>query len=528
MKRIKKLASLLLAMVMALAMSVTVFAAGETGSITISNTTKDAKYNVYRIFNLDSYVLPDEKVEGDKGRFPYYIAENWAGFFAEGGAGADYVTKTSVQGGKTYVLETTITEANAGEFAKAALAYAKTNNIANDGSAVGTANDGTVVIGDLPLGYYLLDSNVGTVCSLNTLTPNITIMDKNQHPGNEKEVEEDSNGRYGNKNDADITQTVNFRSTITIPAAEGVNNNAVGVENLVFHDSMEEGFTWNKDSVSVTLTRGDTTTTVDSSSYEVKAAPGHKTTDMEACTFDVVFTEAFNNALQPNDVIVISYSAVLNEKAVIAGDGNLNDSKVTFGEPGENGGFAFETTPSQTVTKTWQVEIFKHDSADTGLEGAIFTLSKAEDGSNPISFVKEGNEEVYRLAKEDETGSTQITTVTGGKFVIKGLDSDTYYLTETKAPTGFNELAEPIEIKIDDKGNITYSGEKDASTGENTMLTATVPAGGTAPQIPVLNQSGSLLPSTGGIGTTIFYTVGGILVAAAGILLVVKKRMSAR
>ena len=223
MKRIKKLASLLLAMVMALAMSVTVFAAGETGSITISNTTKYAKYNVYRIFNLDSYVLHDERVEGDKGSFPYYIAENWAGFFAEGGAGADYVTKTSVQGGKTCVLETTITEANAGEFAKAALAYAKTNNIANDGSAVGTADDGTVVIEDLPLGYYLLDSNVGTVCSLNTLTPNITIMDKNQRPGNEKEVEEDSTGSYGSENDAD----------------------AVGVENLVFHDSMGVGFTWN-------------------------------------------------------------------------------------------------------------------------------------------------------------------------------------------------------------------------------------------------------------------------------------------
>lgn len=522
MKRIKKLASILLAMVMVLAMSVTAFAEGGTGSITISNTTKDAQYNVYRIFDLDSYVLPDEEVEDDKGRFPYYIAEKWAGFFAEGGAGAAYVTKTSVQGDKTYVLETTLTDANAGEFAKAALEYAKSNNITNDGNEVGTADDGSVVIENLPLGYYLLDSNVGTVCSLNTLTPDITIMDKNQRPGNEKEVEEDSDSEYGSENDADITQTVNFRSTITIPAAEGTNNNAVGVENLVFHDSMKEGLTWNANSVSITLTSTGKTTAVESANYTVNASPDHTFAEEKACTFDVEFTKEFNDSLQPNDVLVISYSAVLNENAVIGSAGNPNDSKVTFGENG-----SFETTPSQTITRTWQVEIFKHDSKDAGLAGAVFTLSKNAEGTAPISFVKEIDGEVYRMAKEGETGSTNITTITGGKFVIKGLDSDTYYLTETQAPTGFNELAEPIKIVIDNKGNVTYSA-KNATSGEDAMSDATVATGGVAPQVPVLNQSGSLLPSTGGIGTTIFYVVGGILVAAAGILLVTKRRMKAR
>ncbi len=507
MKRIKKLASLFLAMVMVFAMTVTAFAEGEKGSITISNTTKDAKYSVYRIFDLDNY-------DAENNRYSYYIAEKWEGFFAEGALGAAYVTKTSDQGDKTYVLETGITDANAGEFAKVALAYAKANDIAVDGEAVGTTDDGTVTIADLPLGYYLLDSSVGTVCSLNTLTPDITIMDKNQRPGNEKEVEEDSTGEYGKVDDADITQTVNFRSTITIPAAEGVNNNAVGVENLVFHDSMEEGFTWNAGSVSITLTRAGATTTVASSDYTVNAAPGHTTTDMDPCTFDVVFTKAFNDALQPNDVIVISYSAVLNEKAIIGSTGNLNDSKVTFGEPKEDGTFGFETTPSTTETKTWHVEIYKHDG-NTGLAGAVFTLSKNEDGSAPISFVVDPVDGAYRMAKADENGSTEITTPANGTFVIKGLDSDTYYLTETKAPTGFNELAEAIKIEIADDGAVTYDG-------------AAAAAGTVAPQVPVLNQSGSLLPSTGGIGTTIFYVVGGILVVAAGILLVTKKRMSAR
>ena len=308
---------------------------------------------------------------------------------------------------------------------------------------------------------------------------------------------------------------MNFHSTITIPAATGENNNAVGVENLVFHDSMSEGFTWNGEGSVVVTLNGTTVDKIDN--YTVSSDP-HPFAQDKNCTFDVVFTEAFNSALNPNDVIVISYSAVLNEKAIIGSTGNPNDSKVTFGEPDEDGKYAFETTPSQTLTRTWDVEIFKHDSNDAGLEGAVFTLSKSADGSDPIKFVKEDTGEVYRMAKEDEasTATTEITTVSGGKFTIKGLDSDTYYLTETKAPTGYNELAEPITIVIDDEGNVTYDGNSVGRLNDTT------------PQVPVLNQSGSLLPSTGGIGTTIFYVVGGILVVAAGILLVTKKRMSVR
>ena len=113
------------------------------------------------------------------------------------------------------------------------------------------------------------------------------------------------------------------------------------------------------------------------------------------------------------------------------------------------------------------------------------------------------------MAKAGEEGAvTEITTDTTGKFTIKGLDSDTYYLTEITQPAGYNKLADPIKVVIDGKGNVTYN---DDYTGT----------------IKVENKTGAELPSTGGVGTTVFYVVGGLMVLLAVVLLVTKKKMSA-
>ena len=152
----------------------------------------------------------------------------------------------------------------------------------------------------------------------------------------------------------------------------------------------------------------------------------------------------------------------------------------------------------------------KTGETETALAGAKFTLSKNADGSNPIALVSKGNN-VYRVAKTGETGTvTEITTDDTGKFTIKGLDADTYYLTETAAPAGYNKLAGPVTIVI----------------GENGVVNGTTEASQGVDEVKVLNQSGTELPSTGGIGTTIFYVVGGILVVGAVVLLVTKKRMN--
>ena len=305
-----------------------------------------------------------------------------------------------------------------------------------------------------------------------------------------KTVEEDSTGNFGEKNDADIGQTVNFKSTITAQA---------GAENYVFHDTMSTGLTYTG-VTGITLNG----TAVDASNYTVVT---EGLTD--GCTFEVRFTQAFCDTLKANDQIVISYTATLNENAVIAGEGNPNTSKVSYGDSGNT-----KYTPdSQTKTYTWDVDVFKYTmngETEKALAGATFTLSKNADGSNPIALVSEGNN-VYRVAKTGETGTvTEITTDATGKFTIKGLDADTYYLTETAAPAGYNMLSGPVTVVI----------------GENGVVNGTTEAPQGVDEVKVLNQSGTELPSTGGIGTTIFYVLGAALVIVAGVLLVTRKRMN--
>lgn len=473
MKQVKKLASLLLALFMVLSMSITAFAATETGTITIDNAVKDQTYTIYEILKLESYNLASKA-------YAYKATDRWSGFINSDAIKGVYVNVDD-QGYVTW-----IEGKSAADFAKLAQAYAKDNSIANQGSTKATS--ATVEFTGLELGYYLLDSSLGTLCSLNTTNPNVTIKEKNAEPTNVKTVEEDSTGNYGAKNDADIGQTVKFQSTITAQA---------GAENYVFHDKMSAGLTYG--SVTGITLNG---TAVNTSSYTVNTNP----TDGD--TFDVVFTQTFCDSLNANDKIVISYTATVNKDAVIGGNGNKNESKLSYGEEGKT-----ETTPSETKTYTWDVDIFKYakdGENEKPLAGAKFTLSKNAGGTNPIALVAEDNN-VYRVATADDTNTvTEITTDGTGKFTIKGLDSDTYYLTETAAPAGYNKLADSITIVI----------------GENGVVNATTNAPQGVNEIKVLNQSGTMLPSTGGMGTMLFYIIGSVLVVGAAVLLIVKKRMS--
>ena len=474
MKQVKKLASVLLALVMALALTATAFAEGETGSITIKDAVVGQTYTIYQILDLESY-------NASANAYAYKATTAWNTFINRDDIKGTYV-EVDAQGYVTWKGD-----ADAAAFAKLAQKYAKDNSITNQGSV--TATSTTVSFTGLDLGYYLVDTTLGTLCSLDTTNPNVTMEEKNEVPTNVKTVEEDSTGNYGEKNDADIGQTVNFKSTITAQA---------GAENYVFHDTMSAGLTYTG-VTGITLNG----TTVDASNYTVVT---EGLTD--GCTFEVRFTQAFCDTLKANDQIVISYTATLNENAVIAGEGNPNTSKVSYGDSSNT-----KYTPdSQTKTYTWDVDVFKYTMSgetETALAGATFTLSKNADGSNPIALVSKGNN-VYRVAKTGETDTvTEITTDATGKFTIKGLDADTYYLTETAAPAGYNKLAGPVTIVI----------------GENGVVNGTTEAPQGVDEVKVLNQSGAELPSTGGIGTTIFYVLGGVLVVGAAVLLVTKKRM---
>ena len=506
MKHIKKLASLLLALVMVFALATTAFAAG-TNSITVKNAVKDQEYKLYKMLDL---VVNDAHTA-----YSYTVNSAWANFFKAA------VGETPAGKGLTYVnidaqgYVTWKEGADVAAFAKDAEDFAKTLTALETHTATeDEANAGKFTFSNLDAGYYLVTSTLGTKATVGTTpgNPNPEIQEKNAAPSNVKTVEEDSKvgkegvDAWGNTNDADIGQTVNFKSTITTQP---------GAENYVFHDTMSAGLTYTG-VTGITLNG----TAVDASNYTVTAPA----TDGD--TFDVTFTQAFCDTLKANDKIVISYTATLNENAVIAGDGTPNESKLSYGDKGDESHTPSGTTPpSETKTYTWKVDVFKYTKdgeSEKALAGATFTLSKNADGSNPIDLVSKGNN-VYRVAKTGETGTvTEITTDATGKFTIQGLDADTYYLTETAAPAGYNKLAAPIKVIIDNNGNVTYATKTTANGEYGNAVAADASLG-----IKVLNQSGTELPSTGGMGTTIFYVLGSILVVGAVVLLVTKKRMSA-
>ena len=305
MKTLKRLSSVLLAFLMAVSMAIPAFAAGETGSITINNAVSGQTYTIYEILKLESY-------DTASNAYAYKATDAWSNFINSDAIKGTYV-KVDNQGYVTWV-----DGASAADFAKAAQKYAKDNSIANQGSTKATG--ATVEFTGLELGYYLLDSSLGTLCSLNTTKPKVTIQEKNAEPTNVKTVEEDSNNQYGSVNDADIGQTVNFKSTITLP---------VGSKNVVFHDTMSNGLTLATNSIKV-YTNAAMTTELVAANYTVT------TTNLDdGCTFEVSFSKTYLDSLTTAATVYVKYAATVNENAVIGGEGNKNESKLSYGEEGK-------------------------------------------------------------------------------------------------------------------------------------------------------------------------------------------------
>lgn len=503
MKLAKKLASLLLALTMLMGLTTTAFADGETGKITIDNAVVGQTYTVYQILDLESYNIDyDDEDQEIGGQYAYKAASDWSNFINGSDIKGVYVN-VDAQGYVTWIMKDTQgNETGAADFAKLAQDYAKKNSVANQGTVTATAAEGstdtttTVTFENLDLGYYLVDSSLGTLCSLDTTNPNVTIREKNAAPTNEKTVEEDSNGSYGSVNDADIGQTVNFKSTITAQA---------GAQNYIFHDKMDSGLTYG--SVTGITLNGTAVENTSNKAYTVSASPA------DGDTFDVVFTQTFCDTLKANDQIVISYTATVNENAVVGGEGNKNESKVEYGEEGKT----TTTPPSTTITYTWSFDVLKYANGDENkvLADAQFVLLNKD--KTEAAEIAGGKLTVWSNVPVAGTDGTipwsdemTLTTDDKGKITIAGLDAGTYYLREIKAPDGYNKLAVDVEVKIEPT--------KD-STGSSMSLAAVT--------AKVENKSGSELPSTGGMGTTIFYVLGGILVAGAVVLLVIKKRMGA-
>lgn len=457
MKKAQKIFGVVLALVMCFAMSIPAFAA-DTGSITISNAVEGEDYAAYKMFDF----TPTE--DGSSGL--YTIADGWANFVTGDGAAYVEVADNTVKAKENVDMAA---------FAKAALAYAEANSIAPAASA--TAETENVVFDGLALGYYVVDSSVGALCALTNTNSNATLIEKNSTPSLEKKILED--GATVDANNVAIGDTVTYQATIVV---------GKGAQNYVMHDKMDAGLTYTG-VTSVTVNN----VAVDAANYEV-------VTDVtDDCTFEVVFEDAYVGALDENTVITVTYTATLNENAVVGSTGNPNDAWLTYGDDNS-------TVKDTVITYTTKLTVNKTDDKNTPLEGAGFTLYK-KDASG--TYVAVGTE----LKGEGMT-----------TFVWNGLEAGDYKLVETTVPEGYNK-ANDIEFTITCTEPETVAAATDTATWSSSKSVVTT--AGAVFATTVVNSTGELLPETGGTGTTIFYIVGGLLVAGAVIILITRKRMAA-
>ena len=514
MKHIKKLASLLLALVMVLSLAVTAFADEPTTySITINNSTAGHTYEAYQIFTGD--LATNEA--GNK------VLSNivW-------GSGVSEAGQTAL-GDAAAKAETLKTEADAKAFAKAVAPYLTT--------AAGSANtvtDGKYVISGLAAGYYLVKDQDGSLTGDNDsyteyiiqVVGNVTATPKSDVPKVQKKVKDINDSTdttetdWQDSADYDIGDSIPFQLKATLAN----NVSSYTTYKVVFHDTLSKGLTYNNDAK---VYIGDTETNGFTVTATVNADGG--TTTLTVSCDDVKALGAGNSS-----VITVEYTVKLNENAVLGSAGNPNEVYLEYSNnpnKSENGNNETGETPKDVVIVfTYKTIINKVDSENAPLTGAAFKLEKLIKG-------KDGAAGTWTTAKEFTVDETTTS------FTFSGLDDGQYKLTETKTPAGYNTI-DPIYFVIEATHDVTADAPTlktlnayltDANGNKQTEMkdgeSVNIDLGAvdlTAGSITttVVNKSGSELPSTGGIGTTIFYVLGGVLVLAAVVLLVTKKRMS--
>nr|WP_296010590.1 SpaH/EbpB family LPXTG-anchored major pilin [uncultured Blautia sp.] len=564
MKKMKKIASLLLALVMVLGMAVSTSAATETGSITIrdnSNSTVSVAgktFNAYKILDVKSYTAGKGE---EKGTVVYTVPTELKTFFQ---------TRYNLTGNEgdfdAKVTEEISKEPDMFAFATAVLNAAKEANITPRTATAGE-KAASVTIDNLPLGYYVVeDTGAATPVSaliLDTTNPSVDIKIKADKPGIDKNIDgtkdtDDATTGDVKYNNAAVGDMVPYKLTSKVPDMTGYKKYY-----FVVNDTLSKGLTFNND---VTITVGNDTKEKNTDYTVTQTKNTDGTTSVE-----IVFKNFIQYATNPGADITITYSATVNENAVIGVEGNSNKVKLIYSnnpnidesgnqedKPGDQSPTG-KTPDVETRTYVTDLELIKVDQDGVRLTGAEFQITgtklntvlvrkdvytedengtywKLKDGSYTTDDPgSEGMDEskyestTTKYSKSVETEPIEkaenvnytATVGTDGVLRFEGLSAGTYIITEIKAPAGYNLLTTPIEVTIG------FTAPTAPSTDCTWTYTGTDAVNETnTNQIIVVNRAGTELPSTGGIGTTIFYVIGGVLVAAAGVLLIVKKRMS--
>lgn len=500
MKITKKFFALFLAMMMAFAMGTTAFAADNgTGSITIENATIGETYEVYRVFDA---------TVSDDGAIAYTIEETSA-FFNPVNGGDSPFALAQIPETKTYNVSV-----KEGYDDAQVLAWLQNEVGTGTPDFKETATDTELYLSGIPFGYYLIRSNIGATVTVTNVKPNAVVHDKNQTPGWSnpepsnpdtqygKNVSDSLYGEYSREISASNGDEIYYSISAFAPKYNGKNI----INEYIFTDEAYEGIKIDKNSVVIELSDG---TTLSYGEYFVS----ERGNGME------IRIPVYDNFHYPdNATITIRYSATVTG---IEYYDRINRASMTWTEakpsttnpsepenPGDWKDPDSSDLPPDSETHTYvygfELQKYKNSVDDANkLDGAVFKLYDSETDGNEIVVVLENG--TYVVA--DVTQQSDGVEIKAGYAKVCGLKEGFYYLEEVKAPDGYNALTKRVRIQVGSQ----VAHDADGITDE---------------EVSVVNNTGAVLPETGGIGTTIFYVVGGLLMVGAVVLLITKKKMS--
>lgn len=576
MKHTKKALALLMMLVMSLSLlTVTAFAAG-TGKIIIENATAGMEYKLYKVFDA-SYI--DGTAGGTKPvGATYTIKENDPWYSRVSADGSPFtLTEDSANPGTHFV---SIAE---NQQETVATWFQRITISGLTATATATATGNTVTFEGLDKGYYYIKSGVGATVTLTHANETRTVIDKNQQPGWGTDPDDDTkpggkfiktgaNGtgtEYGALGTADIGGKLDYK--INIFSATNYKGDKM-IKEYIIEDTESPAVFMHFNTIRVwvngtELTKGwvegvdetsttshpigssttSATSTDDADWYVENADNTDSKFSIHINWLDGDGNFKFDNNGKPN-VIKITYEGVLKSKGVVYGDnGNLNTATL-FVVPKDSTERAQVGNPSVTQAVTYSGELFKYTTANGAkkpLAGAKFTITRG-DGAEPLAFYPSKDYAgVYYLAnkenwnsehvdhsdpsKEESMKVTTLVTPADGMIIIRGLAGGEYIVTETKAPDGYNKLTASIKMPLkqgsDLPDGVTLTNVKKSLKADGTELPTPIEFQNVHVK-EIENNKGTVLPETGGIGTTLFITLGALAVIGTGLFLVTNKRIS--
>lgn len=526
MKMAKRMFTILMSVLMVLALALPAFAADleeGKGSITINNATAGQSYTIYQIFETDSTGHGNVIANEDQKKF-------YEGFTGEGEdsrVNPFVFTKNPGSNDYTVTVKDDVTNAEVIEFLQGFVTET-TNGTGEDKTTVITVDprfaavapcktiDGnavtssTVEFEKVPYGYYLVTSSLGAVVTINSTTPDVEIIDKNQDGGSNftKKVNEADEV-------VEIGDEFGFTLEFTATNYDGEKQITEYTITDTLATAMDLVYTTGDTSYGVTVKVGDSEISdadIEWNDHVLTITIPWATTSEE----DGAVTSTYTSPID----VEVTYTVKLNATAGIQEDISNTATLSWTGNTTTTG-----TTVTETV-QTYALAIMKVDEKGKPLSGATFTVKKGEEAVNVTADPDEPG--VYVV--DPDSKSNTVVSPASGLIVIKGVDNTDYTLTETAAPAGYNLLKESVTITPANTGTTTITIYKDKDG--NVVDTAVTDGSTSSETAPVkvtakvvVNEAGAQLPSTGGMGTVMFYVLGGVLVVAAGVLLVTKRRM---